>query len=323
MQNPNHPIREAALKLGYTDVKPATGHPFDVWRKRLSSIPLGEHLSFEHDPVKITGWGLDEITVWAAVAPTPPRLDWPKGCGEIGAYYLEAKNQNERQAAWENAVTDMGYEIKRGVTLPERAMAIRAGLGVYGLNGLLISPEYGSYVSITVLLVRDKPPSEAHGPEHDMSPGCGNCGICMENCPTGAITEKGMDATMHICLRHYMSWADDMTEAEYIKMGRRIQGCDTCQMVCPKNSHVKKIPTPGDLHDCMKLENILAGPDFDSITKYIPRNWINETRFKSQAILAAANTDRKDLLPLIEALVGSEDSATDKMAQWAVKRLKD
>lgn len=43
---------------------------------------------------------------------------------------------------------------------------------------------------------------------------------------------------------------------------------------------------------------------------------------KSQAVLAAANTGRKDLLPLIEDLIDNEDESLDKRARWAVKRLR-
>jgi len=42
-------IRDTALELGYIDALPVTGHPFDVWRNRLMSIPLGKVMSFEHN----------------------------------------------------------------------------------------------------------------------------------------------------------------------------------------------------------------------------------------------------------------------------------
>jgi len=56
------------------------------------------------------------------------------------------------------------------------------------------------------------------------------------------------------------------------------------------------------------------------MAKYIR---LDETRVKSQATLATANTGRKDLLPLVEALIGSEDQALDRMARWAAERLRD
>ena len=55
-------IREAALGLGNIDAQPVTGHPFDVWHNQLNKLPIGKYLSFEHDPVKISDWPLEEAT---------------------------------------------------------------------------------------------------------------------------------------------------------------------------------------------------------------------------------------------------------------------
>ena len=313
-------IREAALKLGYIDAQPVTGQPFDVWRNRLSAIPLGQHLSFSHDPAQASGRPLEEITLWVAIAPTPPMADWPMGCGEIGAFYMHSRLYDMRYAAWEEAVTSMGYEVIHGIALPVRAAAIRAGLGVHGLNGLLIAPQYGSFVDISVLLIHAAPPTDARGSEHDMSPGCGNCGECIKACPTGAISEDGVNSL--ICLRHYITHPELMPENDYPKMERRIQGCDTCQQACPHNAALVKQHPPADFCACMKLENLLTKPDMDCISKYMSPGYMRENRVKTQAVLAAANGKRKDLLPLIEALVGSEDDMLDQMARWSVKHLR-
>jgi len=311
-------IREIALELGFIDAQPVTGHPFEVWRERLMSSEFGKYLKLEHDPAKASGWPLEEITIWAAIAPTPPMTDWPEGRGEIGAHYMGLEPQKKRRTAWEDAVAALGYEIVRGVNLPERAAAIRARLGVHGLNGLMIAPDYGSFINITVLLVRAAPPDNARGPEYDSSPGCGNCGECITACPTGAITEEnGVDVMK--CLRNYMNWPQYMPEEYYEKMGRRIIGCDTCQYACPKNAELKCEQPSAEIIDCMKLENLLTEPDFERISKYVNlKGWYN---VKTQAVLAAANTGRKDLLPVIEALIGGEDKTLDKMAKWAVERL--
>ena len=71
--------------------------------------------------------------------------------------------------------------------------------------------------------------------------------------------------------------------------------------------------------DCMKLEKLLANPEFDRISKYFQ---LNESSVKPLTVLAAANTGRKDLLPLVEALIGNEDKVLDKIARWAASRLR-
>ena len=136
-----------------------------------------------------------------------------------------------------------------------------------------------------------------------------------------AISETGMDATK--CLRSYMNRLDELPTEDYPKMGRRILGCETCQLACPKNKHLKQEPPPAEIIDCMKLEELLANPDMnrllDLIAKYIQ---LNETNVKSQAVLAAANTGRKDLLPLIEALIDDGNKTLGKLAKWAAEQLK-
>ena len=76
-----------------------------------------------------------------------------------------------------------------------------------------------------------------------------------------------------------------------------------------------------DMTDCLKLEKLLAEPDIGHLLKYISHWHVKENRLKAQAALAAANTDRKDLLPLVQTLIGSEDKMLDKMARWAAARL--
>ena len=316
-------IYDAAIRLGFTDARPVTGHPFNVWRDRLASIPLGKYFSFEHDPAAATGWLVGEITLWAAVAPTPPTAEWPEGCGEVGGFYMCSDMLEKRRIAWEDAAAEMGYEVARGVMLPERAAAIRAGLGVHGLNGLLISPDHGSFVNIALLLIREAPPPEARGPEHDLSPGCGNCGDCARACPTGAISDDGVDVL--ICLRNYMNRPERMTEEDYPRMGRMILGCDICQLACPKNASIVREAPPEDMARRVRLEDLLSGPDIGGMSKYIFHTYLNEKMIRRQAVLAAANTGRTDLLPSITELAETcgEDDTTKKIALWAVKKLSE
>jgi epoxyqueuosine reductase QueG len=314
-------IRDAALNLGYVEALPVTGHPFEHWRNCLNNLPLGQYMSFEHDPVRASGWPLEEITVWVAIALTPPMSDWPEGCGEISAYYMRSEERVKRRIAWENATIALGYEIVPHVTLPERAVAIRAGLGVHGLNGLLITPKYGSFVSITVLLVRSSPPPDARGSEYDQYLSCEKCGNCIKACPTGAISEKGFDSL--ICLRSYISHPEHMDEDDYPKMGRRIQGCDTCQKVCPKNIPLDCDNPPNAIIECVKLEKLLTEPNIEFMSQVINSRYLPENQIKSQAVLAAANTGRKDLLHLIEALISDGDKSLSTIAHWATEHLRN
>jgi len=308
-------ILNAALKLGYVKAAPITGHPFEVWLSRVKGTNL-EGFAFMYDPATVSGWPIDEITIWVAIAPSPPLAGWPEGCGEMGAHYVSLQASRTRRTAWEDAAIEMGYKIIRDAFLPERAAAIRAGLGVHGLNGLMIAPDYGSFIDISILLVKTAPPQNARGPEYDLSPGCNKCRNCICACPKGAISENGVDT--QICLRSYMSKPDQLPKEDYPKMGRRIIGCDTCQHVCPSNTAVKQVQPSEDLANRLKLETLLTNPDVCPILG----KWNKPAYFKSQAVLAAVNTGRKDLLPLIEALVDDEDAILSERAKWAADQLQ-
>jgi len=67
----------------------------------------------------------------------------------------------------------------------DKAWAVRAGLGWLGKHSNVITPEYGSWVFIGELFLnldldRDIEPMEDH---------CGTCTLCIDACPTAAITE--------------------------------------------------------------------------------------------------------------------------------------
>ena len=87
-------IYEKAIELGYVNAAPVTGHPFDVWNNRLKSIPLGQYLSFEHDPAAISGWTLDDITIWVAIAPTLDILVYQEPADKVYLQGLVAGTAN-------------------------------------------------------------------------------------------------------------------------------------------------------------------------------------------------------------------------------------
>ncbi len=62
--------------------------------------------------------------------------------------------------------------------------ATSAGLGWIGKNGLLINPDFGPRLSLATVLT--DAPLQADAPVETSL--CGDCGLCMEYCPSDAIT---------------------------------------------------------------------------------------------------------------------------------------
>lgn len=69
--------------------------------------------------------------------------------------------------------------------------AYLSGLGTYGINQLLITPQFGSRVRMTAILT-DAPlePGEPAG-EHLVLPECAGCQKCVKMCPVGAFAADG------------------------------------------------------------------------------------------------------------------------------------
>ena len=70
-----------------------------------------------------------------------------------------------------------------------RRAGVRAGLGSYGENGLLVTPEFGSAVRVSGVVTAAELPGDPPV-EEDV---CDHCMRCIEVCPTGALAGRGKD----------------------------------------------------------------------------------------------------------------------------------
>jgi epoxyqueuosine reductase len=113
----------------------------------------------------------------------------------------------------------------------DRAWAKRAGLGWVGKNTNLISREHGSFVFIGQLLVDiDLEPDDKAVPDL-----CGTCTLCIDTCPTGAITDPYVvDGSK--CISYFtIENKGDIPAGLEDHFKNRVFGCDICQDICPWN----------------------------------------------------------------------------------------
>ncbi len=147
-------------------------------------------------------------------------------------YHTIIEEKLERLIA---AITALGGRCWKGYVdhgpLLERAFAQRAGIGFIGKNTNLITPDYGSWVFLAEVvtdldLIEDLPETSQ----------CGSCRICLDACPTGALTEAyRLDARR--CLSYLTIENKGPIPEEFLpQMEGWLFGCDICQEVCPFNS---------------------------------------------------------------------------------------
>jgi len=117
--------------------------------------------------------------------------------------------------------------------LAERAFAVKAGLGFWGRNGMVISPELGSFFNVGLLVVDIELVSSAKLQFYACPEGC-NC--CIEACPNGAIRPYSVDVLA--CASYFTQKKGILTEMEISVMGTQLYGCDLCQICCPINKVV-------------------------------------------------------------------------------------
>ncbi len=132
----------------------------------------------------------------------------------------------------------------------ERAWAVRSGLGFVGKNGNLITPKVGSYFFLATLicdleLEYDAPFVTDH---------CGDCTLCVDACPTGAIL-PGKVVAGDKCISYYtIETKNSDWQSEKPNLDGWLFGCDVCQSVCPWNRFGTPTREP-DLATKKELQN--------------------------------------------------------------------
>jgi epoxyqueuosine reductase len=203
----------------------------------------------------------------------------------------------------------------------DREGAVRAGIGFYGKNTMLITRRHGSWVVLGTLVtdieVEPTPPLELD---------CGDCRLCIDACPTGALDEPGtLDANR--CLSYWTQAPAPIPEAYREPLADMVYGCDICQDVCPWNRGVEKRRTgmapPDGAEPNVDLVAWLE-EDGDELVErydrlYVPRNdprWL-----RRNALIAAGNVGAPAERDAVARHAEGEDDLLREHAEWALERI--
>ncbi len=171
----------------------------------------------------------------------------------------------------------------------DREAAARSGVGFYGKNTLLITRRHGSWVVLGTLVTDVE--LEAT-PTLDAD--CGDCRLCIDACPTGALDEPGtVDSTR--CLSYWTQARAAPPPEVREHLGAQVYGCDICQDVCPWNRGVEKrragAPLPEGAEPHVSLLDWLRADPAELRARYgrlyVPRH--DGRRLQLNALIAAGN----------------------------------
>jgi epoxyqueuosine reductase len=246
-------IKEQARALGFHKVGIARARALDEERERLLGWLArgfhGEMRWMEREPEKRTDPRLllpsaRSVVVVALNYYTPhehaPESEEGEARGKISRYawgddYHDVLSEKLRallawiKERWPEAEGKPCVDIQ---PMMDKAWAARAGLGWIGKHSNLITREYGSWVFIGELLLNLELEEEAELVQDH----CGTCTICLEACPTNALTEPyTVDSNKCISYATIELRAPVLPEEIRPHLDGWLYGCDICQDVCPWN----------------------------------------------------------------------------------------
>ncbi|PSL30589.1 epoxyqueuosine reductase [Planomicrobium soli] len=206
--------------------------------------------------------------------------------------------------------------------LSDRAVAERAGIGWSAKNTNIITPEFGSYVYLGEMITNI--PFRFDEPMEDQ---CGDCRLCIDSCPTGAIVEGGQ-LNAQRCVSFLTQTKGFLPDEFRTVIGNRLYGCDTCQTVCPKNKrkanqiHPEFDPDPEIAKPLLEPLLTISNKEFKAKFGYVSGSWRGKKPIQRNAILALAHFKEASAVPaLIELLIRDERPVIRGTAAWAIGKI--
>jgi len=110
----------------------------------------------------------------------------------------------------------------------DKHWAIKSGLGWRGKNSLVLNEKFGSFIFLGEIFIDIELP-----PDDPVADKCGDCQLCIEACPTGALfAPYSVDASKCVSYLN-LEASTPLENPELIE--NNLFGCDHCQLVCPYN----------------------------------------------------------------------------------------
>jgi len=318
-------IKMAAKELGIDKIGFASAEPFlELKQILLKHREQGFESGFEEPDIDKRvypelSFAEPRSIISIAVAypskmPNPPKSEPGAYRGIISRaawgedYHHVLRNRLQRLEAFiKERVPDARLEsmVDTGV-LVDRAVAERAGIGWSGKNCSIIAPELGSWFFLGEMITNIPFP-----PDVPVTEDCGDCTICIDACPTGALVGPGqLNSSLCISFATQMKgWLDDKMKE---KIGNRLYGCDTCQIVCPKNrgknwtQHEEFTPDPELMKPLLIPLLTIGNKEYKEKYGRSASSWRGKKPIQRNAVIALGNFKDASAVPHLRELLLSD-----------------
>ncbi len=216
-------------------------------------------------------------------------------------------------------------------SIPEKVLFAYSGLAAFGKNCVLMNKTMGSYFVVGEVLTdlpvdftdRQFQPTGTPGmPDFSM---CGNCTLCIDACPTGALFGKG-SIDVNRCFQYLSENLVPVPHAYRSKWGNRLYGCSTCIDVCPYNSELEP---SAEKHT---IGYVGTGDDLINLLSYSEKQW--QQRFMhnqliirdrlaiiKNALLCLGNYPSMGALQTLLVFLSHSSPTIRSFAAWALGKL--
>lgn len=239
-------------------------------------------------------------------------------------YHIVLRERLEKLAAYiQSKEPQFEYKIMVDTgELSDRAVAERAGIGFSGKNTMIITEEFGSFVYLGEMIT-----NIPFVPDRPVEDSCGDCRICLDACPTGALVEGGR-LNAQKCLAYVTQTKDFVSREFREKIGTRVYGCDTCQAVCPWNKgidfhlHEEFEPEPEIAKPLLKPMLTMSNRKFREKFGHVSGFWRGKKPLQRNAIIGLAHyKDETAVDTLIELLENDVRPVIRGTAAWALGKI--
>ncbi len=204
----------------------------------------------------------------------------------------------------------------------DRAAAARAGIGWFGKNTNILTQSHGSWVFLAQVIT-DLPLS----PDRPLKKTCGDCVLCIDACPTGAIVAPYVIDNKRCISYLTIELRGSIPRELRSQIGDWVFGCDICQDVCPVNR--KAI---GSLEPAFQQRHDFAAPalipllelDQAAFSERFRRSPIKRAKrvgLQRNVCVALGNIGDPAAVPSLASSLQHESDIVRGHAAWALGRI--